>query len=252
MKALVTGASSGLGKSAAILLSEKGYDLILVARNKSALEEVKTLCKTNVTLIDTDLASTSNCISLFSKVGKEKIDLLINSAGVGSFGYFTDTPLEKDLQLLDLNIKSLHTLTKLFLQKMEQDGGGEILNIASTAAFSPGPLMATYYASKAYVLRLTEAIYQELKEKKSNVRIHVLCPGPVETHFNDKLGIQFQKAQSPEEVMRYALKEMEKKKLVIIPTREHKLNAFFNKFVPRNILLKANYNVQVKKLKKQD
>lgn len=252
MKALITGASSGLGRSASILLSQKGYDLILVARNKERLEEVKKECSSNVRIIPTDISSTTNCVALYHELKDEKIDLLINSAGVGSFGFFEETDLNKDLQLIDLNIKALHTLTKLFLQKMEEQKSGAILNIASTASFSPGPLMATYYASKAYVLRFTEAVYQELKEKKSPVYICCLCPGPVNTHFNDELKIKFKKAQTPDEVMCYAFHEMKKKKMVIIPTMEHKLNAFFNRFVPMKLLLKANYNVQIKKLKNKE
>lgn len=107
--------------------------------------------------------------------------------------------------------------------------------------------MATYFASKAYVLRLTQAIYEELRQEKSNVYIGVLCPGPVNTNFNNNLGIKFKKAQESKDVVEYAIKKMFKRKLVIIPSLSLRLNTFFNRFIPTKVLLKANYNVQIKK-----
>ncbi len=156
--------------------------------------------------------------------------------------------MEEQLDMIDLNVKSTQILTKLFLQDFKEKNHGYILNIASTAAFSPGPLMACYFASKAYVLRLTEAIAEEIKQEKRKVYVGCLCPGPVDTHFNDKLGVKFAKAQNSDELAAYAIQKMFQRKLVIIPTFNHKLNAFLNKFVPTKILLKANYNVQIKKI----
>ena len=211
------------------------------------LEKVKKEIKTNVQIIPLDVSTTTNCIELYNKIKEENIDILINNAGVGVFGEFSETDLNKELSLIDLNIKAVHTLTKLFLKDFKKRNSGYILNVGSTAAFSPGPLMATYFASKAYVLRLTQAIYEELRQEKSNVYIGVLCPGPVNTNFNNNLGIKFKKAQESKDVVEYAIKKMFKRKLVIIPSLSLRLNTFFNRFIPTKVLLKANYNVQIKK-----
>ena len=158
MKALITGASSGIGRDIARELSNRGYDLILVARRKSRLEELANELNTKVEIIDMDISSTYNCMQLYNKVKKDNIDILINNAGFGLFGSFDETNLDKELDMIDLNIKAVHVLTKLFLKDFIEKDKGYILNVASSAAFVPGPLMATYYATKAYVLQLTEAL----------------------------------------------------------------------------------------------
>jgi short-subunit dehydrogenase len=248
MKALITGGSSGIGKSIAKELHKRGYEIILVARNQKKLEEVKKEIGNNVQIISTDISNVENCKKLHQDVKKENIDILINSAGFGMHGKFLDDDLDQQMNMIDLNIKATQTLTKLFLEDFKKRDSGYILNIASTAAFSPGPLMASYFASKAYILRLTTAIAEEIKKEHSHVYIGCLCPGPVDTSFNDKLGVKFSKAQNSDELAQYAIKKMFQKKWVIIPTMNHKLNAFFNKFVPLKILLNANYNVQIKKI----
>lgn len=245
MKALITGASSGIGADMARVLSSQGHDLILVARDKKKLEKLKEELKTDVKIISLDLSSTFNCMKLYNKVKKENIDILINNAGFGMFGEFVDTNLEKELDMVDLNIKAVHTLTKVFLQDFKTRNSGYILNVASSAAFSPGPLMSTYYATKAYVLRLTQGIYEELRREKSNVSVSCLCPGPVNTNFNNVAGVTFSvKALESIDVARYAIKKMFKKKLVIIPGLLMKLNYIFNRFVPVKTLLKIAYNIQ--------
>lgn len=249
MKALVTGGSSGIGLAIAKKLDSMGYDIILVSRNKKKLEAIKQELANNTTTIATDISSTYNCKKLFKKVKDEDIDILINCAGVGQFGYFNESKIDDDLDLIDLNIEATHTLTKLFLKYFNEKNNGYILNVASTASFSPGPLMATYFASKAYVYRLTMAINEELKHLKSNVYVGCFCPGPVNTHFNDKLGIKFSKALDSNEAAEIAIKGMFKRKTTIIPSFSQRLNARFSKLVPRKYLLKANYNVQIKKLK---
>lgn len=249
MKALITGGSSGIGFAISKELKVRGYDIILVARDLNKLKECAKKLGDNTRIVSINLSNPNECIKLHEIFKDEDIDILINSAGFGLHGKFLDDDLDKQLEMIDLNIKALQILTKLFLNDMKKRNHGYILNIASTAAFSPGPLMASYFASKAYVLRLTEAISEEVRQDKINVYIGCLCPGPVSTHFNDKLGIKFSKAQDSDELARYAVKKMFQKKVVIIPTLNHKLNAFFNKFVPRKILLKANYNVQIKKIK---
>lgn len=245
MKALITGASSGIGADMARILSSKGHDLILVARDKKKLELLKEELTTDVKIISLDLSSTFNCMKLYNKVKKENIDILINNAGFGMFGEFVDTNLEKELDMVDLNIKAVHTLTKVFLQDFKTRNSGYILNVASSAAFSPGPLMSTYYATKAYVLRLTQGIYEELRREKSNVSVSCLCPGPVNTNFNNVAGVTFSvKALESKDVAEYAIKKMLKRKLVIIPGLLMKLNYIFNRFVPVKILLKIAYNIQ--------
>lgn len=249
MKALVTGGSSGIGLEIAKKLDSMGYDIILVSRNKKKLELASQELTNNTTIIPTDISSTYNCKKLFKKVKDEDIDILINCAGIGQFGYFNDSKIDEDLDLIDLNIEATHTLTKLFSKYFYDKNSGYILNIASTAAFSPGPLMATYFASKKYVYRLTVAINKELKKLKSNVYVGCFCPGPVNTHFNDNLGIKFNKALDSNIAAEIAIKGMFKRKTTIIPKFSQKLNARFSKLIPRKKLLKANYNVQIQKLK---
>ena len=191
MKALITGASSGIGRDMARVLSDKGYDLILVARRKTKLEKLQKELKTNVEIIPMDISSTYNCMSLYNQVKKEDIDIVINNAGFGVFGEFANTNIDKELDMIDINIKTVHLLTKLFLKDFKSKDKGYILNVASSAAFLPGPLMAGYYATKSYIYQLTTAISQELKKDKSNVYIGVLCPGPVDTEFNKVAKVNF-------------------------------------------------------------
>lgn len=161
MKVLLTGASSGIGKDMAAILNKKGYDLVLVARSKERLETIKAnLQRENpngkIEIISIDLSIEKNCKELCETV--EDVDILINNAGFGDCGNFFETDLEKDMQMIKTNITAYHILTKEYLKKMQLKGKGKILNVASVAGFMPGPLMATYYATKAYVVRLSEAI----------------------------------------------------------------------------------------------
>lgn len=251
MKALITGASSGIGKEFAYLLSEKGYDLILVARRKKKLEKIAKDLNTNVQIIDMDISSTFNCVELYNKVKKERIDLLINNAGFGLFGKFDETKLDTELDMIDLNIKTVHTLTKLFLKDFKKRNSGYILNVASAAAFLPGPLMSTYYATKAYVLHLTEAINEELKKDSSNVYIGALCPGPVDTEFNDVAKVKFSlRGMDSRYVAEYALNKMLKKKMVIIPSVKTKIGIYLSKILPTRLKLKVSYNIQHSKNEK--
>ena len=250
MKAIITGASSGLGKEFAIQLSKLGYDLVLVARRKDKLKEIKQQLETNVEIVCLDLSFPTNCIKLYKKYKKDNIDLFINNAGFGVFGEFDETPLDKELEMIDTNIIAVHTLTKLFLQKFKKDNSGHILNVASSAAFQPGPLMSSYYASKAYVYNLSAAIYEELRKDNSNVRISVLCPGQVNTEFNDVAGVKFGvKALESNDVVQYTIKMMQKGKLRIIPGFSMRLLIFLEKFVPYKLLLKITYKIQKKKVK---
>lgn len=245
MKALITGASSGIGREMAIILSEKGYDLILVARRKKRLEELKKQLKTDVQIMALDVSSTFNCMKLYNKVKSEDIEIVINNAGFGVFGEFTETKLDQELDMIDTNIKAVHTLTKLFLKDMKEKDGGYILNVASCAAFLPGPLMASYYASKAYVLHLTEAISEELRKNQSHVYVGTFCPGPVDTEFNDIAQVKFGvKSISSQYAAKYAIQKMFQKKRIIVPGFLMKLNCTFNRFLPRKWLLKICYHIQ--------
>ena len=248
MKALITGASSGIGASIARILSNKGYDLILVARRKTRLNKLKSELSGNVTVIPLDISSTFNCMDLYNQVKDEDVEILINCAGFGVFGDFTETSLDKELDMIDTNIKGVHILTKLFLQKFTKLNRGYILNVASSAAFQPGPLMASYYASKAYVLRLDEALNEELRQVKSSVKVCTLCPGPVDTEFNKVAKVQFSvKPLTSDFVAKYAIDKMFKGKTLIIPGFTMKLNYYFNRFLPKKLVLKISYNIQSKK-----
>lgn len=248
MKALITGASSGIGEEIARILSEKGYDLILVARRKKKMEALAKELNTNVEIIELDISSTYNCMKLYDKVKKEKIDILINNAGFGLFGKFDETKLDTELDMIDLNIKAVHTLTKLFLKDFKKRDSGYILNVASAAAFLPGPLMSTYYATKAYVLHLTLAINEELKKDDSNVYVGALCPGPVDTEFNKVAKVKFNlPSVDSNYVCNYAIKQMNKRKMIIIPSVKTKIGVYLAKILPMNLKLKVSYNIQERK-----
>ena len=252
MKALITGASSGIGRDIATELAKRGYDLILVARNIEKLNQVKenilTNCNNiNIKIIQMDVSTPENCKNLYNQVNDD-IDILINNAGFGVFGDFTKTDIDKEIQLINTNITAVHILTKLFLQDMEKKNKGHILNVASIAGFMPGPLMATYYSSKAYVVRLSEAIREELRRKNSNVKLSILCPGPVNTNFNNVADVNFKaKSLSSEYVAQYAVNEMLKGKFYIVPGAQIKCLRFIAKIVPNNIIAKFAYKVQGRK-----
>lgn len=251
MKALVTGASSGIGMEIARYLDEMGYHLILVARNKEKLEELATTLKQKPKIIVMDLQVESNVKSLYVLTKNEDIDILVNNAGFGDFGKFIETDLSKELEMIDLNIKAFHTLTKMFLKEMTKKDSGYILNVASSAAFQPGPLMATYYSTKAYVLHLTEAIAYELKKDDSNVHISCLCPGPVDTNFNEVAGVKFaMKPLTAEYVAKYAVDQMFKNKLLIVPGFKMKCARFFGRFLSDRKLMSITYKIQKKKKEK--
>ena len=251
MKALITGGSSGIGRDMAYYLSSCGYDLILVGRDKEELEKVKNKCKTDIIIYDYDLSVLENVYKLYDKCKNENIDILINNAGFGLFGNFTDTDLETELNMINVNIVAVHVLTKLFLKDFVKKDRGYILNVASSAGFMAGPKLSTYYATKNYVLRSSLAIYEELRHIKSNVKISILCPGPVNTNFNKVAGGSFNtKSATSEYVAKYAIDKMFKNKLIIIPTFRMKVAIFMTRLIPTKLLLKINYNIQNVKIKK--
>ena len=230
-------------------LATKKCELILVSRNKEKLEEIQETLPTKVTIIVADLSQEQRVKELYAFAKKENIDILINNAGLGDFGPLTDTDLTKDLELINTNIKAVHILTKYFVKDMEKRNTDTyILNVASSAAFQPGPLMSTYYATKSYVYQLTEALYYEEKKKKTKVHVSVLCPGPVATNFNDVAGVKFSvKPLTSAYVARYAIDEMLKNKMLIIPGFKMKCAKFFSRFVSDKFLLRIIYRVQKRK-----
>lgn len=248
MKVLITGASSGIGESLAYKFSSLGYDLILVATNKEKLEKVKNNCKTDAKIIICDLRNEKEVRNLYNKTKDENIDILVNNAGFGLFGTFDETDLDRELEMIDVNIKAVHILTKLFLQDFIKRNSGYILNVASSAGFMAGPKLATYYATKNYVLKLTLAIYEELKKKNSKVHISTLCPGPVDTNFNDVANGTFAtKSLTSDFVADYTIRMMFKNKLVIIPGTMMKIVIFLTRLTPTKLLLKFTYKIQDRK-----
>lgn len=248
MKALVTGASSGIGYEISKYLAKRGYDIIVVARNRQALENLKKEIKTNVQIVCMDLSVVDNCVKLYENFKDENIDVLINNAGFGMYGNFDILDMNKEIEMINVNILACDILTKLFLKDMKKRDSGYILNVGSIAGFMPGPLMSSYYASKSYVVKLTQAIRKELKKSKSGVSVSVLCPGPVNTNFNNTAGVKFAvRPLSSEYVAKYAVDMLFKKKVVIVPGFTIKLARFFSKFTPDNILAEITYYIQTKK-----
>ncbi len=224
MAALITGATSGIGCHMAKKLSHMGFDTILVGRNKKMLDIMSEELGSGTKTIQADLSKPEECFELYESLKNEKIEVLINNAGFGDFSYFDEGSIEKQLSMIDLNIKAVHILMKLFLGDFIDKGYGYILNVASLAAFLPGPKMAVYYGTKAYVYRLTMAVREELRRRGSKVYCGVLCPGPVATNFNKRAGVSFAKRGiDPEYCAEYAIEKMFEEKPVIIPGTFEKL-----------------------------
>ena len=249
MKILITGASSGIGKDMARILAKKADELVLVARDIAKLEEVKKELEkeTKVEIISMDLSKEENCKEIHNRV--KNVDILINNAGFGECGNFTKTNLDKDLNMIKTNVIAYHILTKLYLTDMKAENKGKILNVASIAGFMPGPLMATYYATKNYVVRLSEAIREELKKEKSKVQISILCPGPVATNFNKVANVKFNLREADSmQVAKYAIKKLEKGKFYIIPGIDVKIAKIGAKLLPTTLVSKCAYIAQKRKI----
>lgn len=246
MKALITGASNGIGREMAVYLSELGYDLVVVARSGDKLKKLKNILKTEVTVFECDLSVLDNCYKLYEEFKDEKIDIVINNAGFGVFGNYEYEILDKEMNMIDLNVKCLHILTKLFVNNKSTK---RILNVSSSAGLMKGgPLMSGYYATKSYVCSYSFALYEELRRNKSDKKISVLCPGPVDTGFNKRANVSFNlKSLDAKYVARYAIDKMFKNKLIIIPGVTVRLGLFFSRFLPTKLLLKISYNIQKKK-----
>jgi short-subunit dehydrogenase len=249
MTALITGASSGMGRDMARYLASKGYNLILTARRKERLEELKNELKnTSVDIIELDLSKEENCFKLYDLTKDKGVDFLINNAGFGAYGKFNEVPLEKELELINTNIKALHILTKLFIKDMIKRNSGYILNVGSAAGFLAGPTFSSYYASKNYVVRLTEAIHEEMRRDKINVKVSALCPGPVNTEFNKVANVNFAVGGLESEyVAKYAIDKTLKGKMIITPGKLMKIAKFGEHFLSEKRLTRMSYSMQMKR-----
>ena len=249
MKALITGASSGIGRDMARYLAAKGCDLILVARREDRIRELeKELKNVDIRCITLDVGRSEECFRLYELTKDDGVDMLINNAGFGLAGEYVRADLDTELNMIDVNIKAVHILTKLFLRDFVARDRGIILNVASSAGFMAGPLLSTYYATKNYVLRLTEAVYEELRRRKSHVRISALCPGPVNTEFNKVAQVKFAVSGiSSEYCAKVAIDGALQGKPVIIPGAMLKAGLFFRKFLSEKTMLKIAYNFQRRK-----
>lgn len=255
-RVLITGASSGLGLELTKLFAKDGYDLILVARNVVKLEQVKTelelAYKIDIIVLDKDLSLKNSCIEIYDELKNRNIavDILVNNAGLGSFGLFHETELSKLLEITAVNIDALTILTRLFCKDMAKRKNGKILNIASIGAFQGSAFIAAYYASKAYVLSLSEAIANELKDY--GVSVTVFCPGPIKTNFHKAAGKGMSNtAIRAEKAASLAYSALRGGKTVVIPGAGLKMMIFGARFLPRRgIVYLAGKLQKIQKQKK--
>ncbi len=256
MKALITGASSGLGREMAKVLSEMGYDIIAAARRADRLEELKNELSTNVEVVACDVTDYRDCQRLCEYA--DEVDVFINNAGFGVFGEFCENDLERELKMVDTNVLAMHVLLRFFAEKFRERNSGYILNVASAAAFFTGPLFSAYYASKAYIYRLSLGLSEELYQEASDVSVSVLCPGPVYTEFGSVAKVNFGGGGrngvtlTSRKVAEYAIDKMFKKKRVIVPGAVMKIAAFMRRILPETILARIAYTIQNSKCRIRD
>lgn len=249
MTVLITGASKGIGKDLAFEFAKNGHDLILIARSKEILEEVKSELESKYSIkvkcFDFDLTNTEALKSFLANFHDE-VEILVNNAGFGDCSFFPNADIEKNLSIVDLNIKALmqlcHHFSKKFITEKDPKKNYKILNVASIAAFAPGAYMATYYATKAFVLSFTNAIHSELKDK--GIHVASLCPGPTHSEFGKEAGVEnslaFKMAMDSKEVAKIAYKDLMKKKRVIITGTQNKFMVGMMKLAPSNLLADMN------------
>ncbi len=257
MYALVTGASAGIGMEIARYLGKLGYDLILTARSEEKLRHVragilKRYPGRTILVIPADLSQREECFRLYQEVceqaGRENIEFVVNNAGRGVYGLFLETDLEQELNLIDLNVTAVHILSKLFLRDLVENGHGVLLNVGSCAGFMAGPTFSSYYASKSYVVRLTEAIHEELRRAKSPVKVSCLCPGPTATAFNDNSGVKVSGKQIPTpQAAREGVDGALAGKMIVIPGRKMPFVVGASRLMGEHLSTMINYSLQVKK-----
>ena len=247
--AVITGASSGLGAEFARQLAAQGYALLLVARRTDRLRALAAALPAPCEVFPADLAQRSECERLLQALQGRRIDLFINNAGFGDCGDFLRTDLEKDLAMLDVNVRAVHILTKRVAQMLQRQGGGALLNVGSAAGLLPGgPYMAAYYATKAYVVSLTTALAEELRAQRSPVQAACLCPGPVDTEFITVANVQFAlPGISAAYCVRCALAGLRRGQTVIVPGLAVAAGAALSRLLPRRALLALTARQQKRK-----
>lgn len=248
MFALITGASKGIGYEMAYLLAEK-YDLILVARSKDKLNEmaidISTKFENRVIVMDYDLTKSEDIDRLFKNTKSFDIEVVINNAGVGRVGMHHEISDEDDWNMIKLNVIAMHRILKEYSSRMVE---GYILNVASIASFSAGPKMATYYATKNYILAYSKAVDFENKKMGKKVSSSALCPGPVDTCFNENANVTFKlKGMNARKCAKIALKKMFKRKAIICPSFKVKVASIFMKILPSGFIMRMCYRSQNKK-----
>lgn len=251
--AVVTGASSGIGMEFARVLARKKYTLILCARRQNRLEalkrELEKTAKITCDIIEVDLSKEEECFQFYDTIKEKRIDIFINNAGFGECGRFSDTCLEKEINMVNVNIRAVHIFTKLIIQKFKKQNYGYLLNVASSAGLFPaGPFMATYYATKAYTVSLTKAVAEELLEEGSPIYIGALCPGPVDTEFNEVANVAFAlPGISVKRCVHEAIAGMAKRKIIIVPSLLIKLAVLGQRLIPEKQLLQILSHQQKRK-----
>ena len=250
--AVITGASSGIGTEFAKRLAKEGYNLVLVARRRERLEQLAQELDTECMIMIADLSDMDECKRMMNELESVDIDVFINNAGFGYCGETLTIETETELNMIDLNVKAMHLLAKLALDKMIERNKGYILNVASSAGLLPaGPYMSSYYATKAYVTSYTRGVAEELRRKHSDVYIGCLCPGPVDTEFNKVANVEFAlKGITSNYCVRYALKKMKKRKTIIVPTAIMKLSTTMGHMSPRALAVRITSGQQKRKLGK--
>lgn len=252
---IITGGASGLGREFAKLYAEEGYSLILVDINENLLhetaEEIRSGQDVDIQTLVKDLSISSSSQEIYDYTVAHNLDVfgLINNAGFGVYGNFSETDLKAELNMAGVHVLAPIALTKLFLKGMLEQGEGEILNVSSLAGFQPGPLMSVYYSTKAFLISFTEAIARE--NKGSNVKISVLCPGVVNTNFRKNVAANKEaKIKSmnsdPRQVAHYGIRKMRRGKIICLPSVSCKFLAFLPRIVPRSTARNIVYNIQVK------
>ncbi len=252
---IITGGASGLGKEFAKIYAEEGYSLILADIDAtmlaSTVEEIQSQFSVEVKAFVKDVSQVSFAQEVYDFTEENELTIfgLVNNAGFGVFGNFTETNLKSELTMAGLHVTTPMALTKLFLKGMLNRNEGEILNISSLAGFQPGPLMSVYYSTKAFLTSFTEAIARENKD--SNVKISVLCPGVVNTNFRKNVGAEKEAKinsmnSEPREVAEYGIWAMRKGKVVCLPSFSCKILSILPRFVPRNTARNLIYKIQIK------
>jgi len=240
--ALVTGASAGLGVEFARQLSKRGYRLVLAARRKERLDELaKELGNARAVAVDLSKSNAAARLMTDVEANGETVDLLVNNAGFGLIGRFAGLDAKRERQMIDLNVGALTDLCRAVAPAMIERGSGAILNVASTAAFQPGPKMAVYFATKAFVLSLSEALHEELKPH--GIRVSCLCPGPTRTEFGDVAGFGgnglFDRvAMTADKVVEIGLKGLDANRAVVVAGWLNKVGAASTRFAPRPVIRK--------------